>query len=301
MYSDKFEEEINLLKADNISGSEEIVRKALQIVDREIESDPEKYSNLGKLTDMLSQVMKIKSEMFALRNVLVHFIDFYYQGVTLADVADRVLDKLNQQREAIVEKILPHLKKSKRIMTFSRSSTIVQSLKSLSTFVEKSKLPELILFESRPALEGKKLAREAVEAGYKVNYLVDSAMGLAVKTFKPDVILIGADVIFPNGNVANKIGCHSLAMFAYQHKIPFYVVSTSLKLLLKAVPFSIHSYKSKEVWAKDRPDNVKIFNPYFEVIPANLIKGYFTEFGFSEKIPDVKVEIEKDYIKKMYG
>ncbi|MCG3217258.1 MAG: hypothetical protein KAS63_11050 [Candidatus Heimdallarchaeota archaeon] len=301
MYSDKFEEEINLLKADNISGSEEIVRKALQIVDREIESDPEKYSNLGKLTDMLSQVMKIKSEMFALRNVLVHFIDFYYQGVTLADVADRVLDKLDQQREAIVEKILPHLKKSKRIMTFSRSSTIVQSLKSLSTFVEKSKLPELILFESRPALEGKKLAREAVEAGYKVNYLVDSAMGLAVKTFKPDVILIGADVIFPNGNVANKIGCHSLAMFAYQHKIPFYVVSTSLKLLLKAVPFSIHSYKSKEVWAKDRPDNVKIFNPYFEVIPANLIKGYFTEFGFSEKIPDVKVEIEKDYIKKMYG
>ena len=300
MYSARFEEAIAELKAANISGSEEIVRKALQIVDEEIESAPEKYTNLSELTEMLAQVMKIKREMFALRNVLVYFIDFYYQNVPLDEVADRVLEKLDVQRKSIVEKVIPHLKKCKNIMTFSRSSTIVKCLTTLGEYVEDEKLPELTVFESRPALEGRKLALEAVEAGYKVNYLVDSAMGIAMKTFKPDLVLIGADVIFPNGNVANKIGCHSLALFAYQYDIPFYIVSTSLKLLLKAVPFSIHSYKSKEVWSKDRPENVKIFNPYFEIIPANLIKGYFTEFGFSEKIPDVKVELEKDYIKKMY-
>ena len=103
MYSVKFEEAISNLKADNISGSEEIVRKALQIVDEEIESAPEKYTNLGELTEMLAQVMTIKREMFALRNVLVYFIDFYYQNVPLSEVADRVLDKLDEELRELEE------------------------------------------------------------------------------------------------------------------------------------------------------------------------------------------------------
>jgi translation initiation factor 2B subunit (eIF-2B alpha/beta/delta family) len=66
------------------------------------------------------------------------------------------------------------------------------------------------------------------------------------------------------------------------------------------MPFAIQSYNSSQIWSKEKPENVKLFNPYFEVIPANLIKGYFTEHGFSTNIPDVKVEIEKEYIHKMY-
>ncbi|NPD88150.1 MAG: hypothetical protein HGN29_05485 [Asgard group archaeon] len=300
MYSDRFEEEITKLKADNISGSEEIVRKAMKIVDIEIESEPGKYKNIGDLSEMLSKVMKIKKEMAVLKNVLIYFIDFYHQGVALEDISDRILEKLDMQQECIIEKLLPHLKKSKSIMTFSRSSTIVKSLVQLSEITNKQYLPELTLFEARPALEGKKFALEATEAGYVVNYLVDAAVGIALKTFKPDMVLVGADTIFPNGNIANKIGSHSLANFAYQYNVPFYVVSSTLKLLLKAVPFSIQSYNSSQIWSKEKPENVKLFNPYFEVIPANLIKGYFTEHGFSKNIPDVKVGIEKEYIHKMY-
>jgi len=300
VYSERFEEEITKLKADHISGSEEIVRRAIQLVDEEIEREPKQYTNVSELAEMLSQVMKIKREMAALRNVLIYFIEFYHKGVPLEEVGDRVLEKLDEQIKDIIEKLLPHLKKCKTIMTYSRSSTIFQSLLELSKTVEKPDLPELVLYESRPVLEGKKFAKEASEAGYKVNYLVDSAMGIAMKTFKPDLVLVGADTIFPNGNVANKIGSHSLALFAYQHEIPYYVVSSTMKLLFKAVPFSIQSYGSAEVWLKGKPDDVKVFNPYFEVVPANLIKGYFTEFGFSTKIPDVKMSIEKELIYKMY-
>lgn len=300
MYSDRFEEEITKLKADNISGSEEIVRKAMIIVDIEIESDPEKYKNIGDLSEMLSKVMKIKKEMAVLKNVLIYFIDYYHKGVTLEDISDRILDKLDIQRQCIIDKLLPHLKKCKSIMSFSRSSTIVKSLTQLSEITSGENLPELTIFEARPALEGKKFALEATEAGYVVNYLVDAAMGLALKTFKPEIVIVGADTIFPNGNVANKIGSHSLANFAYQYNVPFYVVSSTLKLLLKTMPFSIQSYNSSQIWSKEKPENVKLFNPYFEVIPANLIKGYFTEHGFSTNIPDVKVGIEKEYIHKMY-
>ncbi|MCG3224267.1 MAG: hypothetical protein H7647_07355 [Candidatus Heimdallarchaeota archaeon] len=300
MNSEWFDSAIMNLKADNISGSEEIVRKAIQIVKQQISYNPEKYTTINDLIIMLREIIKIKKEMAALRNVLIYFIDFFQLGVRVEDIADRVLEKLDNQRESLSEKLVPLLARSKTIMTHSRSSTFVYSLFKLLDFKKREELPELVIFESRPALEGKKLALEASKAGFKVNYLVDAAMGLAMKTFKPDIVLIGADVIFPNGNVANKIGCHALAMFAYQYQVPMYVASTTLKLLLKAIPFAIQSYKSTEVWPKNIPDGVKIFNPYFEMIPANLIHGFITEFGISDNIPDVKLEIEKEYIHELY-
>jgi len=295
-----FDSAIMNLKADNISGSEEIVRKAILIVKEQISHNPEKYATINDLIIMLREIVKIKKEMVALRNVLIYFIDFFQLGVEVEDIADQVLEKLDNQRETLSEKLVPILSKCKTIMTYSRSSTFAYSLFKLIDINNKEELPEIVVFESRPALEGKKLALEASKAGFKVNYLVDAAVGLAMKTFKPDIILIGADAIFPNGNVANKIGCHALAMFAYQYKVPMYVASTTLKLHMKAVPFAIQSYKSTEVWLKDKPDNIKIFNPYFELIPANLIHGFITEFGISDNIPDVKLEIEKEYIHKLY-
>ena len=300
MTSETFEKAILQLKADSISGSEEIVRKAILIVKQQIEKSPGQNTNIKDLFEMLREVIQIKKEMAALRNVLIYFIDFFNMGVAVEDIADRVLEKLDEQRKSITEKLVPLIENCRTIVTYSRSSTVVHSLLNLATQKEKEKLPELVVFESRPALEGKKLALQAAQAGFKVNYLVDAAMGLAMKTFKPDLVLIGADAIFPNGNVANKIGCHALAMFAYQYNVPFYVASSTLKLLLKGIPFSIQSYKSKEVWVDDKPKEVKIFNPYFELIPANLIKGFITEFGVSSNIPDVKMEIEKEYIHKMY-
>ena len=300
MYSETFEEEISKLKADKISGSEEIVRKSIKIVEQEINKNPSKYGNIMDLTEMLREVMKIKKEMSALRNVLIYFIDFFQKGVEVQNLAKRVVEKMDNQRRNVNENLIPMISKCKNIMTFSRSSTLVYSLKTMAERIEKDKLPELTVFESRPALEGKKLALEATELGYKVNYLVDAAMAMAIITLKPDLIIIGADTIFPNGNVANKIGCHALALLAYQQKIPFYVVSSTLKLLLKAIPFTIQSYSSSDVWAKDKPEGVKIYNPYFEIVPNNFITGYITEYGYSENIPDVKIELEKGYIHEMY-
>ncbi|MCK4972990.1 MAG: hypothetical protein KAS52_06685 [Candidatus Heimdallarchaeota archaeon] len=300
MNTEWFESAILNLKADNISGSEEIVRKAIQIIKQQISYYPEEYTSMNDLIIMLREIIKIKKEMAALRNVLIYFIDFFQLGVRVEDIADRVLEKLDNQRESLSEKLVPILSESKTIMTYSRSSTFVYSLFKLLDFKNREELPELVIFESRPALEGKKLALEASKAGFKVNYLVDAAMGLAIKTFKPDIIIIGADAIFPNGNVANKIGCHALAMFAYQYKVPMYVTSSTLKLLMKAIPFAIQSFKSTEVWLKDKPEDVKVFNPYFELIPANLISGFITEFGISDNIPDVKLKIEKEYIHKLY-
>ena len=300
MYSEEFQDQIANLKADKTSGSEEIVRKAIQLIRTEIQKDPARYGNMIDLSEMLRKVIEIKKEMSALRNVLIYFMDFFQHGVVVEDLADRVIEKMDEQRTQLIDKLIPIISQCKNIVTMSRSSTIFSTLKKLSETQDTDKLPELTIFESRPALEGKKLALEVVNLGYKVNYLVDAAVGRAIKALNPDLVLIGADTIFPNGNVVNKIGCHALAIFAFQSKIPFYVASTTLKLLLKAIPFTIQSYPSTEVWAKDRPKEVKVYNPYFEIIPADLISGFSTEYGFSTNIPDVRLVLEKEYIREMY-
>jgi len=300
VYSKEFQEQIANLKADKISGSEEIVRKAIQLIRTEIQKNPARYGKIINLSEMLRKVIEIKKEMSALRNVLIYFIDFFQHGIAVEDLADRVIEKLDEQRNQLIEKLIPRIAQCKNIVTMSRSSTIFSSLKKFTETHDNDKLPVLTIFESRPALEGKKLALEVVNLGYKVNYLVDAAVGRAIKALNPDLVLIGADTIFPNGNVVNKIGCHALAIFAFQAKVPFYVVSTTLKLLLKAIPFTIQSYPSTEVWAKDKPKEVKVYNPYFEIIPANLISGFITEYGFSTNIPDVRLVLEKEYIREMY-
>jgi translation initiation factor 2B subunit (eIF-2B alpha/beta/delta family) len=300
VYSEEFQEQISDLKADKTSGSEEIVRKAILLINNEIQKDPDRYGKIMDLSEMLREVISIKKEMSALRNVLIYFIDFFQHGVAVEDLADRVIQKMDDQREHLIEKLLPIISKCKNIATMSRSSTIFNALRKLSEIQNRENLPELTIFESRPALEGKKLALEVVNLGYRVNYLVDAAVGRAIHSLNPDLVLIGADTIFPNGNVVNKIGCHALAIFAVQHKVPLYVVSTTLKLLLKSIPFTIQSYPSTEVWAKDKPDEVKVYNPYFEIIPASLIAGFITEHGFSTNIPDVKLVLEKEYIREMY-
>jgi len=300
VYSEEFQEQIARLKTDKISGSEEIVRRAVLLIRNEIQLNPARFGKIVDLSEMLRKVIDIKKEMSALRNVLIYFMDFFQHGVAVEDLADRVIEKMDDQRNQLIDKLIPIISQCKNIVTMSRSSTIFCALKRLSETHDSGKLPDLTVFESRPALEGKKLAWEVVNLGYKVNYLVDAAVGRAIKALHPDLVLIGADTIFPNGNVVNKIGCHALAIFAFQDKVPFYVTSTTLKLLLKSIPFTIQSYPSTEVWAKDKPKEVKIYNPYFEIIPANLITGFITEYGFSTNIPDVRLVLEKEYIREMY-
>ena len=296
--SREFIEELNAIKADNISGSEEILRKTLEIVQNELKRQKERYTKLETIIDLMTKVVKAKPEMAVINNTVVYLIDFFQRGVPIEELTIRVKEKVDVMHQKMVQNLVNYLKRSTVVLTFSRSSSIYSGLKRLAE--EEEKLPKLIIFEGRPMLEGKKLALEAAELGYKVKYFVDAAMTLAIRKFNPDFIIVGADTIFSNGSVANKIGSYSLAIIAKEFGIPFYVVSTTLKLLLGAKEFKIQNYPTSEVWPEKINENIQVFNPYFEVIPNSYISGYITEHGFTSSIPDVKYKIESEYIKKMY-
>lgn len=140
--------------------------------------------------------------------------------------------------------------------------------------------------ETRPWLQGARLtAWECAQDGIPCTLVTDSAAAPLMARGEVDAVVVGADRVAANGDVANKIGTFGLAILARHHAIPFYVaVPTST--LDPACPDGAHipieERPSDEVrgygtlrWAAD----VDVWNPAFDVTPAALVTGWITEHG----------------------
>jgi methylthioribose-1-phosphate isomerase len=152
---------------------------------------------------------------------------------------------------------------------------------------EKGKEPSVFACETRPVLQGGRLtAWELSEDGIDVTLITDNMAGALMAQGRADAVITGADRIASNGDTANKIGTYSLAVLAEKHGIPFYVAApfSSFDLNLKrgsAIeieernPEEVRKFRS-EVIAKD---NIRVWNPAFDITPAELIKCIITERG----------------------
>lgn len=141
--------------------------------------------------------------------------------------------------------------------------------------------------ETRPLCQGSRLtATELVEDEIPCCLICDDMAASVMRDKYIDAIIVGADRIAANGDTANKIGTYGLAVMAAYHHIPFYI----------AAPFSTFDFSiqtGKEIVIEERdpdevrkingvysaPKNVPVFNPAFDVTPAELITGIITEKG----------------------
>jgi methylthioribose-1-phosphate isomerase len=151
----------------------------------------------------------------------------------------------------------------------------------------KDKKISVIANETRPYLQGARLtAWELVQEGIPCTLITDSMAGHLMSQGEVDVIVVGADRIAANGDVANKIGTYTLAVLAKRHNIPFYVAAP-LSTFDTSIPdgshISIEERPAAEVtgygekrWA---PEGVAVRNPAFDVTPAELITGIICEKG----------------------
>jgi methylthioribose-1-phosphate isomerase len=149
----------------------------------------------------------------------------------------------------------------------------------------KEKNISVIACETRPYLQGARLtAWECVQEGIPCTLITDSMAGHLLSRGEADVVVVGADRIAANGDVANKIGTYTLAVLARRHGIPFYVAAP-LSTFDASIPDGSHipieerpgdevtGYRDTR-WA---PHGVKVRNPAFDVTPAELITGLITE------------------------
>jgi len=145
----------------------------------------------------------------------------------------------------------------------------------------------VIVNETRPFLQGARLtAWELLQEAIPVTLITDNMAGHMIQRGRADLVIVGADRIAANGDVANKIGTYTVAVLAARHRIPFYVAAP-LSTIDLAVPdgsaIPIEERGAEEVtgyggirWA---PVGVEVANPAFDVTPAELVTAIITERG----------------------
>lgn len=153
--------------------------------------------------------------------------------------------------------------------------------------VEQGKRVHVFADETRPYLQGARLtAFELLEDGIPVTLITDNMAGYVMSLGKIDCVIVGADRIAANGDVANKIGTYSLAVLAKENGIPFYVAAPMSTLDL-ACPtgrdIPIEERDPREVTEmfghRVAPTGVGVFNPAFDVTPARYVSGIITDRG----------------------
>ncbi len=141
--------------------------------------------------------------------------------------------------------------------------------------------------ETRPLLQGARLtAWELQEEGIDVTLICDNTAGMLMRQGKINHVIVGADRITRNGDVANKIGTYSVAVLAREHNVPFYVAAPSTtfdNMMESGDQIVIEERASEEVTEgfgkRTAPPGVKVYSPAFDVTPADLVSYYITDSG----------------------
>jgi methylthioribose-1-phosphate isomerase len=154
---------------------------------------------------------------------------------------------------------------------------------------EQGKQIHVLVDETRPRLQGARLtAWELQQLGVPFTLIADNAAGHFMRTGQVDIVLVGADRVAANGDVANKIGTYKLAVVAQANGIPFYscVPTSTVDLSLSTgdeIPIEERAaeevtgvvYQGQSV----APEGVRVANPAFDVTPHRYITGIVTEHG----------------------
>lgn len=157
---------------------------------------------------------------------------------------------------------------------------------------EQGKAIRVFADETRPLLQGARLtAWELTQRGIPVTLICDSMAAQVMREGRVHAVVVGADRIAANGDAANKIGTYGLAVLARAHRIPFYVAAP-------VTTFDLEIRDGREIPIEQRhpsevthfagrptaPSGVDVYNPAFDVTPAELITALITDRGLIQPV-----------------
>lgn len=220
-------------------------------------------------------------------------------------------EQINRNMGQYGQQLLPH---RGRILTHCNAGALATggygtALGVIRAAVEAGKQLEVYADETRPFWQGARLtAWELHQDNISVTVICDNMAGYLMQQGKIDAVIVGADRIAANGDVANKIGTYTVAVLAKEHGIPFYVaapVSTIDLNLSDGSYIPIEQRDASEVThCGDKqltPDGVAVYNPAFDVTPERLVTAIITEYGVAYRsgsegyIPQLKRLVAKGY------
>ena len=148
---------------------------------------------------------------------------------------------------------------------------------------EKGKRIHVFVDETRPLLQGARItAWEMKKLGIPYTLICDNMAATVMRSGRIQKIIVGADRIARNGDFANKIGTYSVAFNAKHHQIPFYFAAPYTTFDPSASDISqipIEEREPGEVRNEKSPGDAPVFNPAFDVTPANLVTAAILDRG----------------------
>ncbi len=155
--------------------------------------------------------------------------------------------------------------------------------------IESGKKLHVFADETRPFLQGSRLtAWELMKDGIQTTVIADNMAGAMMRQGKIKAVVVGADRIAANGDVANKIGTYSVAVLAKEHGIPFYVAAPWSTVDMNTptgeqIPIEQRSHKevTHHAGRQVAPDGVLVENPAFDVTPNKYVTAIVTERGIA--------------------
>ncbi len=185
------------------------------------------------------------------------------------------------------------LNKPGKAITICNSSAAVSAMVACH---KAGKVTGVYACETRPKRQGLITARELAGAKVPVTLIVDSAMRYVMP--EVSIAFVGTDTLESDGSVVNKIGTHLLAATARDHKVPFYACAETYKFLPASKigrRVEIEKRSVREVVAESEiPGGVEVFNPVFDRVPPELVKGIITEVGIIK--PNEAIRIINKYL-----
>jgi methylthioribose-1-phosphate isomerase len=202
------------------------------------------------------------------------------------EIATDILEEDRAMCRRMGEAGAPLIRDGARILTHCNAGALATSgigtaLAPVYVAAEGGRRIEVFADETRPLMQGARLtAWELARAGIPVTVIPDSAAASLLASGRIDVVLVGADRIAANGDAANKIGTYGVAIAAKRHGVPFYVVapqSTFDPATASGERIPIEERGRDELTSV--PDAARVFNPAFDVTPAELITAFVSDTG----------------------
>jgi methylthioribose-1-phosphate isomerase len=212
----------------------------------------------------------------------------------LVEEGQRVLAEDIAVNEAMGKHGATLLKDSSTVLTHCNAGALATggygtALGVIRAAVEAGKNIDVFADETRPFLQGARLtAWELAKDGIPVTVITDNMAGHFMKQSKIQAVIVGADRIAANGDVANKIGTYTVAVLARENQIPFYVAAplSTIDLSLASgdeIPIEERSPEEVTHWRgiQTAPENVSARHPAFDVTPHRYVTAIITERGIA--------------------
>ena len=288
---------------------------ALGVRDSQAKTIQELRREFEEITSTLAATRPTAVNLFwAIDRMKRTFADVAGDDVNLASIGDRLIQEAiavyrediesNQRMGQFGQSLLPD---SGTILTHCNAGALATAgygtaLGVIRAAVENGKRLRVVADETRPFLQGARLtAWELWKDNIDVRVISDNMAGSFMRQGLIDAVIVGADRVAANGDVANKIGTYPLAVLARQHDIPFYVAAPYSTLDLNIPDGShipIEQRDATEVThiggVRVVPEGVSVFNPAFDVTPHSFVTAIITDLGVASYPYEQSLKVLKD-------